>query len=290
MSPTNTPTTSGAGNTPGHDSSQPAAEKTPLSTQEREALKKAFAEDGYFVLKGVVSPEKLATLHQDIVTEFDNAKKNGTLFSGGGLMSGHLNCFPGAGSRFVYDTLVERGIIDLIREIRPEANRLPNVGCNFNLPGSVTQHYHADRDFTKEFIIANVAVVDTTLQNGAIELIPGTHKKFYKFWRFAVERPSRNSIRVPMERGDLLVRTSNVWHRGMPNLTKVARPMLALTWEDGGSVHDDPFGVEGGKIKFRPNWFRPTRLGRIREQMFVRVPISYSAVRFVMSLYGNKGY
>ena len=93
-----------------------------------------------------------------------------------------------------------------------------------------------------------------------------------------------------MEQGDIMVRTSNVWHRGMPNKTSVARPMLALTWEDGGSQHDDPFAVEGGKIQFRPNWFKPTRLGRIRERMFVKLPISYSAYRFVTSLYGKKGY
>ena len=76
----------------------------------------------------------------------------------------------------------------------------------------------------------------------------------------------------------------------MPNRTSVARPMLALTWEDGGSNNPDPFSAEGGKIAFRPNWFRPTRMGRIRERMFVKVPLSYSAYRFVSSLYGSKGY
>lgn len=262
----------------------------PLRPEERETLKKSFAEDGYFIVRNVVSPQGLSELHQNIVAEFDKAQQTGALFTGGGLLSGHLNCFPGAGSRFVYDALEERGLLDLIREIQPAAARLPNVGCNFNLPQSVTQHYHADREFTREFLIANVAVVDTVEANGAIELIPGTHKKFYKFWRFALERPARFSIRAPMQQGDVLVRSSNVWHRGMPNRTSVARPMLALTWEDGGSVHDDPFGVEGGKIAFRPNWFRPTRLGRLRERVFVSVPISYSAYRFVTSLYGNKGY
>ncbi len=259
----------------------------PLTQSEREALKKSFAEDGYFIIRNVVSPEKLSELHQSLIEEFDRAKQSGELFSGGGLMSGHLNCSPGEGARFVYEALRDRGIIDLIREIEPQASRMPNVGCNFNLPHSVTQHYHADRNFTNHFMIANVAVVDTVIENGATELIPGTHKKFYPYWRFVMERPTRNSIRVPMKRGDIMVRTSNVWHRGMPNQTSVARPMLALTWEDGGSAHDDPFG---GTIQFRPNWFQPTRLGRLRERMFVKVPLSYSAVRFVMSLSGKKGY
>lgn len=262
----------------------------PLTSSELDALKKQFAEDGYFVVKNVVSPAKLSDLHKKIVAEFEMAQQRGTLFSGGGLMSGHLNCFPGAESRFTYDALKSRGIVDLIREIHPNAGRMPNVGCNFNLPGSATQHYHADRDFTRDFMIANVAVVDTVLENGAIELIAGTHKKFYPYWKFVVERPYRNSIRVPMKQGDILVRTSNVWHRGMPNRTSVARPMIALTWEDGGSTENDPFAVEEGKIVFRPNWFQPTPMGRLRERIFVKAPFTYSACRFVASLSGKKGY
>jgi hypothetical protein len=253
------------------------------------AEKKAFADDGYFVIRNVISPEKLTTLHQRIVEEFDRAKQSGALFSGGGLMSGHLNCFPGEESRFIYDELRDKGIIDLIRELEPKATRMPNIGCNFNLPNSVPQHAHTDMDFTKAFMIVNVAVVDTVVENGAIELVPGSHKRFYKYWEYILKGINRNSIRVPMKRGDIMVRTSNVWHRGMPNLTTVARPMVALTWEEGGSVHDDPFSVEGGKITFRPNWFIPSRMGRLREKIFVKVPFSYSAFRFVRSLYSNKG-
>lgn len=261
-----------------------------LPPGERETFKKAFEDNGYFIVRNVVSAEKLAALHNNIVAEFDAAKQTCALFSGGGLMSGHLNCFPGEGSRFVYEALLEHGIVDLIREIDPKAARLPNVGCNFNLPDSVAQHYHPDRDFTKAFMIANVAVVDTSCANGAIEVAPGTHRKFYKYWRFALERPHRNSLRIEMKQGDVLVRTSNVWHRGMPNRTAVARPMLALSWEDGGSRREDPYAVEEGKITFHPNWFRPTRLGRLRERIFVSVPISYSAYRVAASLVGNKGY
>lgn len=253
-------------------------------------LRATFAEDGYVVIKGVVSRDRLAELHASIQEEFERAGETGRLFSGGGLVSGHLNCFPGAESRFVYETLQERGIIDLIKTIAPESVREPNVGCNFNLPNSVIQHYHMDRTFTNTFMIANVAVVDTNLVNGAIELAPGTHKKFYKYWRWALERPYRNSIRVPMAAGDVLVRVSNLWHRGMPNRSAAPRPMLAYTWEDGGSSRPDPFQVEDGKVTFRPNWFRPNTLGRIRERTFVAAPFTYSAYRFVDSLVSSKSY
>jgi hypothetical protein len=250
--------------------------------------KQEFASNGFFVLRNIVSPGRLAELHNALAEEFDKASKSGALFSGGGLMSGHLNCFPGAGARFAFDTLQERGIIDLLKELHPRVLRMPNVGCNFNLPGSHTQHYHIDRPFARDFMIANIAVVDTVNENGATELIPGTHKQFVKYTQFVLERRHRTGMRVPMNRGDVLIRSSNVWHRGMTNRTSVPRPMLAMTWEDGGNNNPDPFGADGGNIRFLPNWFKPTRIGRLREKLFVKVPIAYSALRFTRSLLDNE--
>ncbi len=254
-------------------------------------LRQSFAEDGYFLLRNMVPKEGLSHLRTKILDEFERAKQSGVLFSGGGLMSGHLNSFPGEESRFVYETLQRRGVIDAVKAVFPKMLRPPNVGCNLNLPNSIAQHYHSDSNyFTEDFIVVNIAVVDTNLTNGAIDVLPGTHQKFYKYWRFAVERPYRSTTRIPMKQGDVLVRSSNLWHRGMPNHTNVARPMLALTWEDGGSMHEDPFGVDDGKITFRPNWFRPNLLGRLRERTFIAAPFTYNAYRFVRSLVGNKGY
>ena len=264
----------------------PANEK--LTAVDIENAKREFASNGYFVLRNVVSPERLVEMHTALSREFAASSKSGVLFSGGGQLSGHLNCFPGAGARFAYDTLEERGIIDLVKELHPNVLRMPNVGCNFNLPGSHTQHYHIDRPFTREFMIVNVAVVDTVIENGAIEMIPGTHKRFYKYTQFVLERRFRDGVRIPLNRGDVLVRSSNVWHRGTTNQTSVPRPMLAMTWEDGGNTHPDPFSVDGGKIRFLPNWFKPTRVGRLREHLFVKVPITYSALRFARSLFDTE--
>jgi ectoine hydroxylase-related dioxygenase (phytanoyl-CoA dioxygenase family) len=255
-----------------------------LTDAELQQARREFADQGYFVLRNLVSTEQLGTLHQALAAEFETASGSGGLFAGGGQFSGHLNCFPGAGARFAYDTLQDSGVIDLIKQLHPKVLRMPNVGLNFNLPGSHTQHYHIDRPFTSEFMIVNVAVVDTVIENGAIDVIPGTHKRFYRYTQFVLERRHRDSVRVPMQRGDVLVRSSNVWHRGMTNQTSVPRPMLAFTWEDGGNAQPDPFIANGGKIRFLPNWFKPTRVGRLREQLFVRVPLTYSALRFARSL------
>jgi Phytanoyl-CoA dioxygenase (PhyH) len=254
-------------------------------------LKQEFDENGYLVFRNVVPADRLAQLGQRLQEAFESARASGQLFAGGGLITGHLNCFPGEESRWVYETLEQKGIIDVIRAVHPKAVRLPNIGCNFNLPHSVTQHYHADRHFLGDFIIANVAVIDADESNGATDVIPGTQKKFYKYWRFALERPYRHAKRLTAKQGDVTIRTSNMWHRGMPNHTNTPRPMLAYTWEDGGSTLPDPWKSDDGKITFKQNWYRPTTLGRLRERVYRTAPITYSAYRFVTSMFdGAKGY
>ena len=57
-----------------------------------------------------------------------------------------------------------------------------------------------------------------------IDVLPGTHRRFYKFWRYAVERKYRLSTRVCLEQGDVVLRMSTLWHRGMPNKTANASP------------------------------------------------------------------
>jgi len=255
-----------------------------LGKDELERCRREYTENGYFILRGIVDKDLLEGLHRSLTQEFDRAASSDGLFSGGGLISGHLNCFPGEGTRPVYEALVNYGIIDLMKELHPRVQRLPNVGCNYNLPGSHTQHWHTDRPFSQDFMIVNVTLVDTNLQNGATDIVPGTHKKMWKYTRFVLERCARNSVRIESKRGDVVVRNSNMWHRGMTNLTKVPRPMLAFTWEDGGSTAADPFRVNDGKIRFLPNWFRPNRLGRMRERLFVKVPFIYSTLRFGRSL------
>jgi ectoine hydroxylase-related dioxygenase (phytanoyl-CoA dioxygenase family) len=255
-----------------------------LTQSEIDSYKETYARDGYFIVRNVVSRERLAGLHKAMAEEFDSLSKSGALFSGGGLVSGHLNGYPGLGARFAYDSLEEYGIIDLIKQLDPNVVRLPRVGANYNLPGSHAQHAHTDRGLSQHFMIANVAVVDTGIENGAMEVIPGTHARVYKYAEIVLRRLHRNAVRMLVNQGDVVVRNSNLWHRGMPNRTTSPRPQLYFTWEDGGSKAPDPFSVDGGKIRFYPNWFKPTPIGRLREQLFVKVPLAYSALRFARSL------
>jgi hypothetical protein len=246
--------------------------------------------NGYVMLRDVVSKDGLEALNGRIRAEFDRLSTSGALFEGGGNISGHLNCFPGEESRFVLDDLRSHGIVDLLRTLDPQGADRLRANCNINLPGSKAQHYHIDGYYSEAFYLCTIAVVDTDLVNGALDVLPGTNQRFYKFWQYALGRVFTRSTRVPMNAGDVVVRKSTLWHRGMPNLSDAMRPQLTFTFGERSAPEDDPFLQHDGQITFEPNWFKTDRIGRMREWVFVKVPYSYSAYRFVRSLVGNKGY
>ena len=261
-----------------------------FSQSDLEGFQQSFARDGYVIFRNVVAKEKLADLRLKLLDVLERGQRTGELFTGGGSFSGHLNCFPGEESRFAYQTLLDHGIVDVVRELSPHSFGPMRAGLNMNLPKSVAQHYHMDGIFLEDFMIANVAVVDTDLFNGAIDVVPGTQRRFYKYCEFAAGRVYKNSRRLPLNQGDVLLRTSKLWHRGMPNKASVPRPMLAFTFGEKNVPEGDSFAEYGGQITFQPNWFNTSLLGRLRERTFVTAPITYSAYRFVTSLFNNKGY
>jgi hypothetical protein len=261
-----------------------------LSQDEIAGAIRSLDDLGYAVVRGVVSAARLDELSAAVLCQYEAAVASGRLFKGGGRISGHLNFHPGESSRFVFGEIARHGVIDVVRCAAPRAVERLRVAGNLNLPGSVRQHYHTDGPYTDDFLICNVALVDTDVVNGAIDVLAGTHKRYYPYWQFVLDRLPRLSTRLPLAKGDVLLRRSNLWHRGMPNLGPAPRPMVALTFGEKSAPDGDPFQADGGHAFFFPNWYGTNLLGRIRERTFVTAPVSYSAYRFVRSLYGRKGY
>jgi ectoine hydroxylase-related dioxygenase (phytanoyl-CoA dioxygenase family) len=257
----------------------------------RKRLRAAYDEQGFVVVRGVVPKAGLVSLTLALGEALSRARVNGVLFEGGGgTMAGHINCYPGEPSRFAFDALVQHGVVELIRDINPELAGAVRAGCNMNLPNSVAQNWHIDGAFHKDFMIANVAVVDTVIQNGAIDLLPESHKRPEPYWRLAFARGFRSHRRVEMGQGDVLVRSSRLWHRGMPNLSGAVRPMLGFTFGEVSGTTGDVFSAHGGAIQFSPNRFATSRLGKLRERSYVAAPFAHEVLRIARSLLGKDGY
>jgi ectoine hydroxylase-related dioxygenase (phytanoyl-CoA dioxygenase family) len=251
------------------------------------ALQQDIEEQGYAVIRDVVSRQPLAEFAHTVAEAFEAAPK----FKGGGMVTGHLNCFPGRSARFAWDELNAAGVVEAVHAIRAGRPNGMRVTMNFNMPGSVAQHYHMDGAYLDDFLICNLAVVDTTLTNGAIDLLPGTNREFMPFWKYALSRQYKKTTRIEMQAGDVLLRKSHLWHRGMPNNSKVARPLLSFTFGEKSAPEGDPFEVNNGEFEFYTNWYTTSRAGRARERTFKVFPLSYSAYRFAGSLRNSRrGY
>jgi len=243
--------------------------------------------DGYVVVKGVVPKGELDELASRLHAVYQQAKTSNDLFRGGGTFSGHLNCFPGEHSRFVYDAVADRGIVDVARAFDAAKADTVRVTMNYNLPHSHNQHFHSDGLFVERFMIINVAVVDITSENGPMDVIPGSQREFHKFWQYAWDRMYRRAVPVCMNKGDVMIRFSTMWHRGTKNRTDQVRPMMSLTFGEDSAPRSDAFESE---IVFEPNWYGTSRKDEIRERVFATAPVVYSTMRFGRSLVGNKGY
>jgi hypothetical protein len=256
--------------------------RMPNFSQSVEAYRTRFHEDGFVCLEGVVAREPLAELTRSLRARLRSDRAAGLLPHGGGSLNGHLNCFPGAESRFVYEALERQGVFELVRRLSDQPIAQPNVGCTVNLAGSHAQNEHVDGYAATPFLIVNVAAVDTDRSNGATEILPGTHRRTHKYWEVALGGLRRR--RVSMKQGDVLLRISSLWHRGMPNHSVDARPMLAFTWENGGNRLSDPYGIHGGRLTFLPNRFATDWRSRMVERAFVMAPRLGKTFHVVRSL------
>jgi ectoine hydroxylase-related dioxygenase (phytanoyl-CoA dioxygenase family) len=90
-------------------------------------------------------------------------------------------------------------------------------------------------------LIANVPLVDVDVDNGALELWPGTHLDVRSGDRDRADlqvpgdwldarRAEVPPVRAVMPRGSLLLRDGRLWHRGTTNSTDHPRPMVAMLY------------------------------------------------------------
>jgi len=109
-------------------------------------------------------------------------------------------------------------------------------------PGTVHMNWHSDQTFDETpdpehqagslRVTYNIPLVDFGWANGALEIIPGSHRLPRNFLNNTF-KDVVNIYPAPLRlrRGDALLRDGNGLHRGTPNLTDRPRPMLDQTYK-----------------------------------------------------------
>lgn len=167
-----------------------------------------------------------------------------------GKVKGHLQPSPPRYAPYIFRELVSNSFAaQVTKEAFGDDTFIKSYSANANCPGSKPQPIHVDGDDTA--LIVNIGLTDVTEHNGSIELWPGTHLVRDIATRvppsvFEARRKIAPPIRANTKKGSLLIRHTQLWHRGMPNSSGRIRHMIATMHYKYGSDLGEPLKFNKG--------------------------------------------
>lgn len=224
-----------------------------------------ISDRGYAVVAGLISDESRQLLMNSVLEDAEIIRGSGEMTDHEKRTGqGHLQLGLRRRAPYVCSDLVVNPAIEaIVAEILGEGAWLGFYNGNVNLPGSTNQPLHFDRPFswkTEEqarqagenwppratTLSCSVALQEITVENGATEIYPGTHKETAvadwplgerpEYYPDLIERWSPPA-RMAIPAGGVCFRDPRMWHRGMPNPSNMVRPMMALTYHAGICRH-----------------------------------------------------
>lgn len=244
-----------------------------------DSVKADFARDGYVVLRGALPATVCAAFGKATLDEYGRLVTAGWRFSGSGSRAGHLNIAMGYPGQTLLDAFRGAGLAGTVEALSGEPMILTQAVGNLNLPGSRPQDYHIDGLFDRPNFIANICLVSTDERNGSTEVIPESGSRRLSYWRVWRDGWRGKSVRPALEPGDVMIRTSTLWHRGTSNLSDTARPMAAFVWSpvSYGFAGDQTGDLAQPLTIFGNRYYG--RFRRVREFVAVRLPWLDEGVR-----------
>jgi hypothetical protein len=142
---------------------------------------------------------------------------------------------------FAPEFFFDNEVLGIVRGAMDDRVVADQWGCDVPLRGSDYQGIHVDyqRPLFGEApdlplpayaLVVSFGLVGITLENGPIELAPGTHRMPRKEALRAVEAHEIAMQPVPLEAGDVLIRHPWVLHRGTPNRTDTLRALVSIRY------------------------------------------------------------
>ncbi len=229
-----------------------------LSSEKLAAITHDITHRGYAVVDGLISAETCKTLLASALEDTERVRALGKVTAHEkNTGPGHLQLGLRRSAPYVRPDLVANALVEQVvaAMLGPDA-WLGFYNGNVNLPGSGHQPLHYDRPFswrTREkaeqdgqtwpppttTLSCSVALTSLTEDNGATEIYPGTHlETAVTQWPMG-ERISNHPdlierwgppARMIVPAGAICFRDPRMWHRGVPNPSGQARPMIGITY------------------------------------------------------------
>lgn len=208
--------------------------------------------DGIIACRGAFTAEWVQRLRADVDAAFEEARSREGGAVGRGPNRWYVEIHPEALRGFV-DLVDHPWVRTVCETVLGPDYRIVEVGFDTPFPGATLQPWHRDFPSPPETtdghrltsLAFNLTTVDTTDEMGPFEIAPGTqwdrgddfdHEQFppesaHARYKALAER------RYPKV-GDISARSALTIHRGTPNRSQVARPVLVLGVDAPGAGND----------------------------------------------------
>jgi ectoine hydroxylase-related dioxygenase (phytanoyl-CoA dioxygenase family) len=204
-----------------------------------------FAEDGFLVVRGMYSPEDIREIGEwtDAVAAYPEVPgKYMMYFENSQDDNSRILCrienfvpyHPGFAELITSERMQQA-----VSELFGEEAVLFKDKINFKLPGGDGFKEHQDvqagwDEFASLHITAMVAIDETNVANGSLEMMPGMHRKglLGEQWAPLTEEDTGEAqyVAVHCQPGDAVFFDSYAPHRSAPNRTGQARRVLYITY------------------------------------------------------------
>ncbi|MEO0822365.1 MAG: phytanoyl-CoA dioxygenase family protein, partial [Pseudomonadota bacterium] len=172
-----------------------------------DAERAQFWRDGFITVENAVSPELLARLRADMDAWIEESRSHdgpfGEMIDGRArydVQPGHSAAAPALRrvsapteiSEAYYEAMSNSAMTDMVAELIGPSVKLHHTKINAKQPGSATEvKWHQDFPFTphsnSDLVTALLMVDEVTLENGPLEVQPGSHKgPIHSLWRDGV--------------------------------------------------------------------------------------------------------
>lgn len=219
------------------------------TTPDIDSLAKQFDRDGMVVLRGHFPQDTLRRWRDafDVLLE-ERIRSNATAVRG---QNRHYITLPFAGTFADESIFADPDVLNIVERVAGDDPVMCQLASDTPLYGSDYQDVHRDTpalfdDYpeTPSFQLAvNFPLCDVTLDNGPFETTIGTHRMRSDEAMDAYAAGRAPLQAVTMELGDVMIRDVRALHRGTPNRTQIARPMVVIgysrSWYFRPEVHID---------------------------------------------------
>ncbi|MFC4147575.1 phytanoyl-CoA dioxygenase family protein [Micromonospora mangrovi] len=237
----------------------PATDHPTASGPEDETPVEALGDlyrDGITACRGAFDVDWVRRVAEDVDVAFHEARSRPDGAVGRGPQRWYVEIHPEQLRGFV-DLVTHPWVVSVCRAVLGPDYEIVELGFDIPFPGAAMQPWHRDfpmpeqtrRERRLTSLAFNLTTVDTVEEMGPFEIAPGTqwddgrdfdHEMFPPKDRYP--RFQSRAVKKYPRRGDISARSALTVHRGTPNVSTQARPVLVLGVDApgaGNAAHHD---------------------------------------------------